>query len=75
MKTATCPYGRDVAIHGYPLKMTEIAATLEGTAYNVTRQARTYGSCHPQSKKGYPQGIRKLNEWQRIQFGGNCIDL
>ena len=28
MKTATCPYGRDVAIHGYPLKMTEIAATL-----------------------------------------------
>ena len=38
MKTATCPYGRDVAIHGYPLKMTEIAATLEGTAY-VTRQS------------------------------------
>lgn len=29
MKTATCPYGRDVTIHGYPLKMTEIAATLE----------------------------------------------
>ena len=50
MKTATCPYGRDVAIHGYPLKMTEIAATLEGTAY-VTRQSITYGSCHPQSKK------------------------
>ena len=38
MKTATCPYGRDAAIHGYPLKMTEIAATLEGTAY-VTRQS------------------------------------
>src|SRR5574344_1677225 len=38
MKTATCPYGRDVTIHGYPLKMTEIAATLEGTAY-VTRQS------------------------------------
>ena len=38
MKTATCPYGRDVAIPGYPLKMTEIAATLEGTAY-VTRTA------------------------------------
>ena len=38
MKTATCPYGRDVALHGYPLKMTEIAAQLEGTAY-VTRQS------------------------------------
>ena len=24
MKTATCPYGRDPEIHGYPLKMTEI---------------------------------------------------
>lgn len=38
MKTATCPYGRNPEIHGYPLKMTEIAATLQGTCY-VTRQA------------------------------------
>ena len=74
MKTATCPYGRDVAIHGYPLKMTEIAATLEGTAY-VTRQAVHTVPAIRKAKKGYPQGIRKLNEWQRIQFGGNCIDL
>ena len=29
MKTSTCPYGRVPEIHGYPLKMTEIAATLE----------------------------------------------
>ncbi len=38
MPTATCPTGRDVELHGYPLKMTEIAAQLEGTAY-VTRQS------------------------------------
>lgn len=38
MKTATCPYGRNPGIHGYPLKMTEIAATLQGTCY-VTRQS------------------------------------
>ncbi|MCF0188282.1 MAG: 2-oxoglutarate oxidoreductase [Bacteroidaceae bacterium] len=38
MKTSTCPYGRDIDLHGFPLKVTEIAATLEGTAY-VTRQA------------------------------------
>ena len=38
MKTATCPYGRIPEIHGYPLKMTEIAATLQGTCY-VTRQS------------------------------------
>ena len=38
MKTATCPYGRVAELHGYPLKLTEIAATLEGTCY-VTRQS------------------------------------
>lgn len=38
MKTSTCPYGRDVSLHGYPLRITELAAQLEGTAY-VTRQS------------------------------------
>lgn len=37
-KTATCPYGRNAELHGYPLKLTEIAAQLEGTCY-VTRQS------------------------------------
>ena len=35
-KTSTCPYGREPALHGYPLKMTEIAATLEGTTQVLT---------------------------------------
>lgn len=38
MKTSTCPYGRQADLHGFPLKITEVAASLEGTAY-VTRQA------------------------------------
>ena len=38
MKTATCPYGRQADLHGYPLKITEIAATLQGTCY-VSRQS------------------------------------
>ncbi len=38
MKTATCPYGRQADLHGFPLKITEIAAQLEGTCY-VTRQS------------------------------------
>ena len=38
MKTSTSPYGRDVHLHGYPLKIADIAAQLEGTAY-VTRQS------------------------------------
>lgn len=38
MKTATCPYGRQADLHGFPLHLSDIAATLEGTCY-VTRQA------------------------------------
>ena len=37
-KTSTCPYGRVADLHGYPLKITELAAQLEGTCY-VTRQS------------------------------------
>jgi len=38
MKTSTSPYGRDVALMGYPLKITELIAQLPGTYY-VSRQA------------------------------------
>ncbi len=38
MKTATSPYGREVATMGNPLKITELVSQLPGTYY-VTRQA------------------------------------
>lgn len=38
MKTATCPYGRNIALNGYPLKISDLLAKLEGTCL-VTRQA------------------------------------
>ena len=38
MKTATTPYGRDAKRNGFPLKITELIAQLEGTCY-VTRQS------------------------------------
>jgi len=38
MKTSTTPYGRKAELNGYPLKITELVAQLEGTCY-VTRQA------------------------------------
>ncbi|MCC8147291.1 MAG: thiamine pyrophosphate-dependent enzyme [Bacteroidales bacterium] len=37
MKTSTCPYGRNVALNGYPLKISDLLAQLEGT-YLVTRE-------------------------------------
>ncbi|MDE6278312.1 MAG: 2-oxoglutarate oxidoreductase [Muribaculaceae bacterium] len=38
MKTATTPYGRRVDLNGYPLAISPILASLDGTCY-VTRQA------------------------------------
>lgn len=38
MKTATTPYGRRVDLNGYPLKISNLLAQLDGTCY-VTRQA------------------------------------
>ncbi|MDR3062457.1 MAG: 2-oxoglutarate oxidoreductase [Dysgonamonadaceae bacterium] len=37
MKTATCPYGRNEQLNGYPLKISNLLAQLEGTCL-VTRQ-------------------------------------
>ena len=38
MSTATCPYGRNIALNGYPLKISDLLAQLEGTCL-VTRQS------------------------------------
>ncbi len=38
MKSSTSPYGRDIQMMGFPLKITELVANLPGT-YFVTRQA------------------------------------
>jgi 2-oxoglutarate ferredoxin oxidoreductase subunit beta len=37
-KTATTPYGRTAELNGYPIKMSDILAGLDGTCY-VTRQS------------------------------------
>ena len=56
MKSSTSPYGRDIERMGYPLKMTELVATLPGT-YFVTRQA-----VHT------PANVRKAKKAVRIAF-------
>ncbi|GAD06155.1 2-oxoglutarate oxidoreductase [Porphyromonas crevioricanis] len=38
MPTATCPAGRNVELNGYPLKISDLLAQLDGTCY-VTRQS------------------------------------
>ena len=61
MKTATCPYGRDVKLNGYPLKITNLLKELEGTRF-VTRQSVHTAAAVRKTKKA----IRKAFE--------NCLD-
>lgn len=70
MKTATCPYGRDVDLHGYPLKITELAAQLDGTRY-VTRQAVHSVAAIKKAKKA----IRKAFENSLQGRGSNLVEI
>lgn len=69
-KTATCPYGRDPKIHGWPLRMTEIAAQLEGTSY-VTRQSVHTVAAIRKAKAA----IRKAFENSMNGKGSNLVEI
>ena len=70
MKTVTCPYGRDPKLHGYPLKMADIAASLEGTCY-VTRQSVQNVASILKAKKA----IRKAFEYSMQGKGSNLVEI
>ncbi|MDR3267000.1 MAG: 2-oxoglutarate oxidoreductase [Tannerella sp.] len=50
MPTSTCPYGRDVALNGYPLKISDLLAQLDGVCL-VTRQSVETVAAVKKSKK------------------------
>lgn len=56
MKTATCPYGRNVALNGYPLKISNLLAQLEGTCL-VTRQTAHTAAAVRKAKKSLRQAF------------------
>ena len=67
MKTATTPYGRDPRLNGYPYKIAEMMAHLDGTAY-ITRQ-----SVHTPAnvRKCKASDLRKAFETARWQARGS----
>ena len=69
-KTATCPYGRDAELHGYPIKITEIAAQLEGTCY-VTRQSVESVASIRSAKRA----IRKAVEASMAGKGSSLVEI
>ena len=70
MKTVTCPYGRDPKLHGYPLKMADIAVGLEGTCY-VTRQSVQNVGAILKAKKA----LRKAFEYSMQGKGSSLVEI
>lgn len=56
MVTATCPYGRNVELNGYPLKISNLVAQLDGTCY-VTRQSVHTAAAVKKAKKALRQAF------------------
>lgn len=70
MKSATTPYGRRVDLNGYPLRITELLATLPGTTF-VTRQ-----SVHtPANVRKAKAAIRKAFENQKEKKGLSFVEI
>ena len=70
MKTSTCPYGRDVALNGYPMKIANVLAELEGTCY-VTRQSVHTAAAVRKTKKA----IRKAFENSMAGKGTSIVEI
>lgn len=69
-KTATTPYGRRADLNGYPVKMSDILATLDGTCY-VTRQA-----VHtPAAVRKAKAAIRKAFENAIAKRGTSVVEI
>ena len=70
MKTSTCPYGRQADLHGFPLPITDMAATLNGTCY-VTRQAVHTVAAINRTKKA----LRKAFENSLQHKGASLVEI
>ncbi|MCK4577468.1 MAG: 2-oxoglutarate oxidoreductase [Candidatus Marinimicrobia bacterium] len=73
-KTTTSPDGRQVDLHGHPLKMSELVAALPGTAY-VTRQAVHTAKHVRKFKKTLLKSIDLLNQSKGlclVEVVGTC---
>jgi len=69
-RTTTSPYGRDFRNDGYPIKMAELLATLEGTAYS----ARVATSTPAQIRKA-KEAVRKAFEMQIREMGFSIVEF
>jgi len=69
-KTTTTPYGRDVRIDGYPLKMSEMLALTQGAVY-IERTVVT----SPASIRRTKKAIRKALQTQIDDLGFSLVEI
>jgi 2-oxoglutarate ferredoxin oxidoreductase subunit beta len=67
MPTSTSPYGRDVKMSGYPLKMTELIAQLPAVDF-VTRQAVHTPAAVRKCKKAILKAFENIGQKKGTQF-------
>jgi 2-oxoglutarate ferredoxin oxidoreductase subunit beta len=70
MSTATCPYGRSVELNGYPLKISDLLAQLDGTCL-VTRQSVHTAAAVRKAKKM----LRKAFENSMAHKGTSVVEF
>ncbi|MDR3218593.1 MAG: 2-oxoglutarate oxidoreductase [Dysgonamonadaceae bacterium] len=70
MSTATCPHGRNVELNGYPLKISDLLAQLDGTCL-VTRQAVHTAAAVKKAKKM----LRKAFENSMSHKGTSIVEF
>ena len=69
-KTTSTPAGRDVEQTGFPVKMAEILATMEGTGYSVRRSLHD-----PKNIRMAKKALRTAFEAQKLGLGFSMVEL
>jgi len=67
MKTATSPNGRRVDLHGYPFKISNMLAHLDGVSY-ITRQAVNTAANARKAKRAIKKGFEKAMAKKGLSF-------
>jgi 2-oxoglutarate ferredoxin oxidoreductase subunit beta len=70
MQTTTSPLGRDSKLAGYPIRMSEMLATLDGAAY-ITRQAAD----SPQAVNATKRALKKAFQSQLDEKGFSMVEI
>jgi 2-oxoglutarate ferredoxin oxidoreductase subunit beta len=69
-KTTSTPTGRDVEVHGFPIRVCEVISQLDGAAYVVRRSLHDVANIRKAKK-----AVRQAFEVQRMGAGFSLVEL